>query len=67
MPDTLRLAAAPLALCDGVPLRGPESRVLVAGAQAALLEAVRDGQARGGWPSAPTASDDPGRSSSGPE
>jgi hypothetical protein len=56
-----------LALCDGVPLRGPESKVLVAGAQAALLEALREGQARGGRPPAPAASDDPGRSSGGPE
>ena len=36
-----------LALCDGVPLRGPESKVLVAGAQAALLEALREGQPYG--------------------
>jgi len=56
-----------LALCDGVPLRGPESKVLVAGAQAALLEALREGQGRGGRPSTATASDDPGRSSGGPQ
>ena len=56
-----------LALCDSVPLRGPESKTLVAGAQAALLEALRGGQGRAGSPSAPTASDDPGGSSLGPE
>ena len=56
-----------LALCDGVPLRGPESKIVVARAQAALIDALREGQGRGGWPSAPTASDDPGRSSAGPE
>jgi len=56
-----------LALCDSVPLRGPDSKVLVAGAQAALVEALREGQGRGGWPPAPAASDDPGRSSGGPE
>lgn len=33
-----------LALCDGVPLRGPESKIVVAGAQAALLEALREGK-----------------------
>lgn len=30
-----------LALCDSVPLRGPESKMLVAGAQAVLVEALR--------------------------
>jgi len=61
------MAQALLALCDAVPLRGPQSKVLVAGAQAALMEALQAGQGRGGWPSAPTASNDPGRSSVGPE
>jgi hypothetical protein len=36
-----------LALCDAVPLRGPESKVLVAGAQAALMEALREDQPEG--------------------
>ncbi len=40
---TPEMAQALLALCDSVPLRGPESKVLVAGAQAALLEALRGG------------------------
>jgi hypothetical protein len=56
-----------LALCDSVPLRGPESKMLVAGAQAALVEALRGSQGRGGWPPASAASDDPGGSSVGPE
>ena len=55
-PDMIQ---ALLALCDGVPLRGPESKVLVAGAQAALLEALREGQPYG--PSGRTApAADPG-------
>jgi hypothetical protein len=36
-----------LALCDAVPLRGPESKLLVAGAQAALIEALREEQSGG--------------------
>jgi hypothetical protein len=42
------MVQALLALCDAVPLRGPESKVLVAGAQAALMEALREDQAGGG-------------------
>ncbi len=30
-----------LVLCDSVPLRGPESKMVIAGAQAALMEALR--------------------------
>jgi hypothetical protein len=37
-----------LQLCDAVPLRGPASKMLVAGAQAALMEAQREDQAAGG-------------------
>jgi hypothetical protein len=33
----------------------------------ALVEALREGQGRGGWPGTPTASDEPGHSSGGPE
>ena len=47
MPDTLRLAGALPALCDGVPLRGPESKIVVARAQAALIEALQEGQPHG--------------------
>ena len=39
-----------LALCDGVPLRGPESKIVVAGAQAALIEALREGQSQPAGP-----------------
>ncbi len=35
------MVQALLALCDSVPLRGPESKMLVAAAQAALVEALR--------------------------
>ena len=44
---TPEMIQALLALCDGVPLRGPESKILVAGAQAALMEALREGQPYG--------------------
>lgn len=53
-----------LALCDSVPLRGAESKMLVAGAQAALVEALRGGH---GWPPAAATSNDPGGSSVRPE
>jgi hypothetical protein len=56
-----------LALCDSVPLRGAESKMLVAGAQAALVEALRESQGRGGSPSTSATSDDSGRPSAGPE
>jgi len=42
-----------LQLCDAVALRGPESKVLVAGAQVALMEALRDDQAGGGSSASP--------------
>ena len=38
------MVQALLALCDSVPLRGAESKVLVARAQAALAEALREDQ-----------------------
>ena len=47
---TPEMIQALLALCDGVPLRGPESKILVARAQAALIEALREGQ---GQPAGP--------------
>jgi hypothetical protein len=33
-----------LALCDSVALRGPESKIVIAGAQAALIEGLRQEQ-----------------------
>jgi hypothetical protein len=33
-----------LALCDSVPLRGAESKLVIARAQAALIEALREGE-----------------------
>jgi hypothetical protein len=45
--------AALLQLCDAVPLRGPASKVLVAGAQAALVEALREDQPGGGSSASP--------------
>ena len=47
---TAEMIQALLALCDGVPLRGPESKILVARAQAALIEALRGDQ---GQPAGP--------------